>query len=89
MLPYVRKHTYYVFAPPSTTSGKNNYPRLGVPLTNRLQQGPQRQLVNTFIDMAVNWDPLDKRAILRTGMLTKPQRAALHPHIQRLPTARS
>ena len=54
-----------------------------------LPQGPQRQLITTLLDMASNWAPLDEHAMLWTGKFTKLQRTILHPHIQRLPLARS
>ena len=57
--------------------------------SNRLPQGPQRRLITTFLNMLTNWDSLEERALLWTGMFNKPQRAALHQYIQRLLSARS
>ena len=55
----------------------------------RLPQGPQRELLTKYLDMVNVWAPLEERALLWTGMLSQPQRAALDPFIRRLPLTRS
>ena len=57
--------------------------------TTRLPPGPQRLLLTKYLDMVTTWTPLEDRVLLWTGMLSKPQRAALDPYIRRLPLLRS
>ena len=57
--------------------------------TTRLPQGPQRQLIATYLDMVSTWSPAEDRVFLWTGMLSKPQRTVLDPYIRRLPLTRS
>ena len=55
--------------------------------TTRLPQGPQRQLLTTYLDMVNTWSPHEDRVFLWTGMLSQPQRAVLDPFIRCLPLA--
>ena len=57
--------------------------------TTSIPQGPQRQLITKYLDMATTWSPLEDRVLLWTGMLSKPQRSELDPYIRRLPITRN